>query len=128
MSKSGTKGQPARLPMPSSLMHEFLKAPGPQRKYRINFRHPAYAPDDNPLFALYASDHAEGGIHHHGLAHNACAIFADNRFDGYLSQTCNGEHGERIEAGCDDVLPAADADYYFYVPYPSGKPALNKPI
>jgi hypothetical protein len=101
---------------------QFLKAPSPRHKYRINFRHPAYAPDDNLLFTLYAWDHAEGGLHH-GLAHNACVIFANNRFDGYLSRTCNGEHGERIETAWDDVLPAAD--YFFYVPYPPSKSARS---
>jgi hypothetical protein len=78
-----------------------------------------------PTLYMYAWDHAEGGIHH-GLAHNACFIFADNRIDGYLSRTCDGEHGERVNAAWDDVLPAADTDYYFYVPYPplppSGEP------
>ncbi|CZR64040.1 uncharacterized protein PAC_13937 [Phialocephala subalpina] len=101
------------IPGPVPKQYEFLKAPGPLRKYRINFRHPAYARDDNPLFTLYAWDHVEGGIHH-GLAHNACSIFADNRIDGYLSRTCDGEHGERIKAAWDDFLPAADTDYYFY--------------
>ncbi|KAG4439238.1 hypothetical protein IFR05_005276 [Cadophora sp. M221] len=105
-------------PSPLPEHYEFLKAPSPRLKYRINFRHPAYAPDDNLLFTLYAWDHADGRIHH-GLAHCACSIFADNRIDGYLSRTCNSEHGDRIDASWDDVLRAADADYYFYVPYPS---------
>lgn len=100
--------------------YEFLKVPAPQRKYRINFRHPAYGPDDNPLFTLYAWDHADGGIHH-GFAHSACSIFADNRTDGYLSTTCVGDHGERVQAAWDEVLPAAVVDYYFYVPYPPGR-------
>jgi hypothetical protein len=86
----------------------------------VNFRHPAYGPDDNPLFTLYAWDHADGGIHH-GFAHSACSIFADNRTDGYLSTTCVGEHGERVQAAWDEVLPAAVVDYYFYVPYPPGR-------
>lgn len=106
--------------VPAPEHYEFLKAPTPQHKYRINFRHPAYEPDDNPLFTLYAWDHAEGGIHH-GLAHNACSIFADNRTDGYLSTICDGEYGERVQAGWDDVLPATIVDYYFYVPYPLSK-------
>ncbi len=107
------------IPGPLAEPYEFLKAPSPPRKYRIDFRHPAYASDDSPLFTLYAWDHGDGGIHH-GLAHNACSIFADNHIDGYLSKTCKGEHGERVNAAWDDVLPAADAEYYFYVPYPPG--------
>lgn len=110
----------AVIPGPIPEHYEFLKTPAPRRKYRINFRHPAYEPDDNPLFTLYAWDHAAGGIHH-GLAHNACSIFADNRTDGYLSRICDGEYGERIQAGWDEVLPAAVVDYYFYVPYPLGQ-------
>jgi hypothetical protein len=105
---------------PAPECYEFLKAPAPRRKYRVNFRHPAYGPDDSPLFTLYAWDHADGGIHH-GFAHSACSIFADNRTDGYLSTTCDGEHGERVQAGWDEVLPAAVVDYYFYVPYPPGR-------
>jgi hypothetical protein len=104
------------IPCPIPEQFEFLKAPVSRRKYRINFRHPAYELDDNLLFTLYAWDCAEGGIHH-GLAHSACSIFADNRIDGYLSRNCDGEHGEQIQAAWDEVLPAAVLDYYFYVPY-----------
>jgi hypothetical protein len=113
--------EPATI-IPGSIpeQYDFLKAPIPWRKYRINFRHPAYAPDDNLLFTLHAWDHAEGGIHH-GLAHNACSIIVDNRIDGYLSTTCDSEHGERIEATWDDLLLTTVTDYYFYVPYPSGR-------
>ena len=112
--------EPASLfPSPIPRQYEFLQAPVHHRKYRINFRHPAYAPDDNILFTLYAWDHDEGGIHH-GLAHGACSIFAGNCTNGYLSRTCDGEHGERILAAWDEVLPAAIADYYFYIPYPLG--------
>ncbi len=114
------------IPGPVPEKYEFLKAPSPPTKYRIRFWHPAYAHDDSPLFILWAWDDAEGGIHH-GLAHNACSIFADNRFDGYLSKTCDGEHGERINAAWDDILPAADTDYYFYVPYPPSKCCLERP-
>lgn len=108
------------IPCPLPQHYEFLRGPVPRRKYRINFRHPAYEPDDNILFTLYAWDHNDGGIHH-GFAHNACSIFADNHTDGYLSQTCEGEHGERIHVAWDEVLPAAVVDYYFYVPYPPGE-------
>lgn len=108
------------LPSPIPPSYEFLRAPTTSRRYRINFRHPAYEPGENILFTLYAFDHAEGGIHH-GLAHNACSIFADNRTDGYLSSTCSGEGGERVQASWDEVLPASAVDYYFYVPYPPGR-------
>jgi hypothetical protein len=45
----------------------FLAAPNPPRKYKIQFRYPAYPFDENILFTLYAWDHANGGLHH-GLA------------------------------------------------------------
>lgn len=103
---------------PAPKCYEFLKAPTPPEKYRIKFWHPSY---NTPLFTLEAYDHADGGIHH-GLAHSACSIFAENRTDGYLSTTRDGEHGKRVQAGWDAVLPAAAANYYFYVPYPPDFP------
>ncbi len=81
----------------------------------IRFRHPAYPPEDNLLLILYAWDHADGGLHY-GLAHTACAIIADNRFDGYLS-TSNLSNSDPIVVAWDDVLPAS-VDYYFHVPHP----------
>jgi hypothetical protein len=108
------------LPDPIPHPYKFLSAPNPLDRYRINFRHPAYEPGDDLLFSLYAFDHAEGGIHH-GLAHNACSIFADNHTDGYFSRTREGDGGERIQAAWDEVLPASAVDYYFYVPHPPGK-------
>ncbi|KAH7378620.1 hypothetical protein BKA64DRAFT_544215, partial [Cadophora sp. MPI-SDFR-AT-0126] len=96
--------------------YSFLQSPPiSSRKNLVNFRHPTYPPENSLLFSLYVWDHADGGIDH-GLAHNACAIIADNHFEGYLSRTCNGEP---ITAPWDDVLPA-DHDYYFHVPWPGG--------
>jgi hypothetical protein len=112
--------EPATLnPSPLPKHYEFLKAPSPH-KYRIRFRHPAYAVNDNILFTLYAWDHPGGGIHY-GLAHCACVIIADNRIDGYLSRTADTEFGDRIDAAWDDILPVRDTDYYFYVPRPPGE-------
>lgn len=102
---------PSPLPQP----YNFLSKPTAHRKYRINFRHPAYDYDDNLLFSLWGWDHENGGIHH-GLAHNACAIFADNRFDGWLSTGCKEGEGEKVTVGWDEVLPADVKDYYFFVP------------
>jgi len=111
---------PATLnPSPLAQHYEFLKAPSPH-KYRIRFRHPAYSANENIIFTLHAWDHPEGGIHY-GLAHCACAIIADNRLDGYLSTTVDGESDHRVDAAWDDVLPARDSDYYFHVPYPSSE-------
>jgi hypothetical protein len=82
------------------------------RHLRVVFHHPGYSPDDDTLFFLYAWDQAEGGLHY-GLAHNACAIIADNRHDGWLTAT---RDGPRIEAGLDEILPAGH--YWFHVPHP----------
>lgn len=85
-------------------------------RYRCNhlliFHHPGYWPGNDVLFSLYAWDQAEGGLHY-GLAHNACAIIADNRHDGWLTAT---REGPRIVQGLDDILPAGD--YWFHVPLP----------
>jgi hypothetical protein len=54
--------------------------------------------------------HHQRGLHY-GLAHNACEIVADNRYDGWLSAT---RSGKRIEACSNDVLPAGE--HWFFVP------------
>ncbi|KAK9781331.1 hypothetical protein SCARD494_14142 [Seiridium cardinale] len=51
---------------------------------RIIIRHPGYAEDDMPLLVFYGLDDATGGLYHN-IARTACAIVADNRFDGYIS-------------------------------------------
>lgn len=63
---------------------------------KVTFHHPGYPPQHDLLFSLYAWDSAsdQGGLHY-GLAHNACAIIADNRLDGYLSATREGGIGQR---------------------------------
>lgn len=101
--------------------YRFLETAATAHKYRINFRHPAYPAQENILFTLYAWDHPDGGLHS-GLAHNACSIIANNCANGYLTKTwtITEEGGERVDAGPDDVLPTAVADYYYYVPYPEG--------
>lgn len=81
---------------------------------RVNFYHPAYDRKDGLLFVLYAFDATGGGIHY-GLAHDACAIIADNRHDGWLTAT---RDGERIEAHWDDILPLGN--YWYHVPDKSG--------
>lgn len=78
--------------------------------HRVFFHHPAYEARNDLLFSLYAWDHPDGGIYH-AVAHNACAIIADNRIDGYLSNTRNGAP---IDAAMDDILPLGH--YYFHVP------------
>lgn len=78
--------------------------------HRVFFHHPAYEAEDDLLFSLHAWDHPDGGIYH-AVAHNACAIIAYNRTDGYLSTTRNGAP---IDAAMEDVLPSEH--YFFHVP------------
>jgi hypothetical protein len=90
---------------------------------KVIVRHPGYPPQDDRLFSLYAWDSAsnQGGLHY-GLAHNVCAIIADNRLDGYLSTTHEGGMGHRITMNPDEVLPAGD--YWFFVPPPQTSPGV----
>jgi hypothetical protein len=56
---------------------------------RLVVRHPGYTDDGtNELLALVATDRGldAPGVQY-GLVHTACAIFAGNRFDGWLSKT-----------------------------------------
>ena len=83
---------------------------GLYRKHRVLIRHPACLPYEDLLFSLYAWDHPNGGIYH-AVVHNACAIIADNRLDGYLTATRNGP---RLSIGMDEIL--SPGSYYFHVP------------
>jgi hypothetical protein len=103
-------------PVPPGFL--FLENASPPQSYRVHFRHPAYPDSSNVLLSLHAWDQAGGGIHY-GLAHTACAIIANNRFDGYLSREIDGS--SRIEAEWDSCLPAESHGFYFHVPPPSGK-------
>lgn len=95
----------------------FLESTSPPQSYRVAFRHPAYPDGSNVLLTLHAWDRVGGGIHY-GLAHTACAIVANNRFDGYLSLARDGS--SRIESEWDACLPPHSNGYYFHVQPPPG--------
>lgn len=78
--------------------------------HRIFLRHPAYSTEESLLFSLYAWDHPDGGLYH-AVAHNACAIIAGNRTDGYLTAT---RDGPQISTAMDGIL--FPGDYFFHVP------------
>ena len=82
----------------------------PPVNQRINVRHLAYEPGSDLLFTLYAWGHSKGGLQY-GLVHNAYAVVAANRRDGYLSEA---RDGGRIDAGCTDILDAGD--YFHHEP------------
>ncbi|RMJ05005.1 hypothetical protein CDV36_014323 [Fusarium kuroshium] len=80
----------------------------------VYFLHPGYPEGNNTLLHLPCLD--SGGIHHE-TARLACAIFANCRWDGYLSSS---RDGPAVSAHPDDVLP--HGRYYFIIdgedPYP----------
>lgn len=77
---------------------------------KIQFCHPGYKTDSNVLLQLSAYDGQ--GIHYQ-TAHTACAIVANNRWDGYLSVDIQGQHRVEPESP-DDCLQGQI--YYFHVP------------
>lgn len=82
----------------------------------IQFRHPGYqGVGKDLLFSLPGLDTANEvtGLHY-GTAHMACAIIANNAFDGYLTAT---RDGPRLDFHYDDLLTAPE--YWFHVPRPT---------
>ncbi|KAG8630656.1 hypothetical protein KVT40_002275 [Elsinoe batatas] len=87
----------------------------------VQVQHPGYA-GINILLRLPAVDSTASpaddgrvvcGIHHPTL-HTACAIVADNRFDGYLSTRKQSDSPGRIDREEQGVIPAGV--YYYHVP------------
>jgi hypothetical protein len=101
-------------PVPPDFL--FLESPSPPQSYRIRFRHPAYPDSSNVLLSLHAWDGA----------HTACAIIANNRFDGYLSIARDGSSS--IETEWDACLPTDSHGYYFHVPPPPGITMPHQPL
>ena len=88
----------------------------PLPDHKIRFRHPGY-PDTgnlNVLLTLYAFDHPDGGLHY-GTAFLACAIVAVNAFNGYMTET---RDGDKLEMEWDGLL--LKKEYYFNVPSTDG--------
>jgi len=79
-------------------------------RHRVLLRHPGYDDANNILILLQASDHSDGAFHHE-TARIACAIIADNRWDGYFTTTRNGP---RVDVPGNGLLPSGS--YYFQVP------------
>lgn len=77
--------------------------------HRVYLRHPGYTDTGNILMVLPALDHPQGGIHHE-TARIACAIVANNRWEGFLTET---RTGERALVGPDGILRGNN--YYFRV-------------
>jgi hypothetical protein len=102
---------PLTCPIPERYPN-FISSP------RLVVRHPGYNDDDsNAMLALVATDGSTDnpGVQY-GLVHTACAIFAGNRFDGWLSL----ERKPTVEGAIapQDLLPVGI--YYFHVPPDAG--------
>ncbi|KAK7422449.1 hypothetical protein QQZ08_009501 [Neonectria magnoliae] len=89
----------------------------------VRFFHPGYAdaggiPDFDVLISLEAFDDGGTGIHY-DTAHTACAILANNRWDGYFS---DDRHG-RLRAQPPDGMLRKE-QYYFCLP--SSDPSTDR--
>lgn len=76
---------------------------------RVYLRHPGYSDTGNILLALPALDHPQGGIHHE-TARIACAILANNRWEGFLTET---RTGQPVQVDSDGILRGKN--YYFRI-------------
>ncbi|KAI1499251.1 hypothetical protein F5X99DRAFT_390776 [Biscogniauxia marginata] len=104
----------SRCTSPIPARYEFLTRNVDKSKYLIRIRHPGYDDGDDLMLSLRAFDDADGGLHY-GFVHTACAIVADNSFDGYLSRTRDDHDGRnRVQVGTHSILPSGD--YWFHVP------------
>jgi hypothetical protein len=77
--------------------------------HKARFRHPGYGDNSNILIILPGLDHSQGGIHHE-TARIACAMLANNRWDGFFTKT---RTGAPVELEPDGILHGKD--YYFRV-------------
>ncbi|KAH0282660.1 hypothetical protein KCU62_g9567, partial [Aureobasidium sp. EXF-3399] len=77
----------------------------------LHVRHPRTL---EVLISLSAWNHEDGALHF-GLVHNACAIIAGNRHDGYLSQSTNVS-APRVTMKHAELLPAQPEAYFYHVP------------
>src|SRR2546430_78301 len=75
--------------------------------HKVTFRHPGYNDGNNIILVLPALDHLEGGIHYE-TARIACAICANNQWDGYFTET---RTGPQVEIEIDGILRGKE--YYF---------------
>ena len=80
-------------------------------EFDISFRHPAYKDPSDIFMILPGLDHPQGGILHHHTALAACAIVANNRFEGWFTEDQEGKIPVNIPS--DGIL--RKRDYYFHV-------------
>lgn len=76
----------------------------------IAIYHPGYPDGDAPLLALRGYDTEQGHLWR-DVAHTACAIICNNRFDGWLSKFKSSD-AERFD---DELLPSGK--YWWHMPH-----------
>jgi len=131
---SGTKPIMYQTPGPTlHLLHQFpsifikvsmaavpLQLRAPKSAFRvcgdsakgITFLHPGYPDGNNTLLILPRFD--AGGVHYE-TARTACALLANNRWDGYFALTRGGDSVvDTLDGGIDGIL--MDQIYYFCLP------------
>lgn len=88
---------------------------------RLRVLHPGYEDGSNELLALVATDGEADtpGIQFH-IVHTACAIIANNPFDGWLSRS-RDPNQDLAEMLPSELLPVCD--YYFHLPLSANLPA-----
>lgn len=108
-----TLRSPARSPSPP-------QTPGPNDFPSVNIHHPGYKDRTDTLLSLAPVDveeRADGsfarGVQFHAV-HTACAIIANNRFDGWISLDKAGMNIFRRALPEDEIL--VGGKYWFHVP------------
>ncbi|KAG9585795.1 hypothetical protein KCU77_g9827, partial [Aureobasidium melanogenum] len=98
------------FPPPPPPEYAFLLR-GPLPDHKVHVHHPR---TNDILISMSAWDHEDGALHF-GLVHNACAIIAGNRHDGYLSRSRDASL-PRLTMNHLDLLAASSAIYFYHVP------------
>ncbi|KAK9477690.1 hypothetical protein V1514DRAFT_320817 [Lipomyces japonicus] len=88
----------------------------------VYIHHPGCDEKTDLLFRLYAPDYISGGIHF-SLLMDACAIFANNRNDGWLATDRGGLN--RVKPQPEDVL--ASGHYWYHLPR-KGRQSAKWPV
>src|SRR4051812_11011081 len=110
----------ANQPSPNCHIFVEIREPAPRSAWnhvcslpvcRVTFHHPAY--ESTRLIELSAFDGLSGGIHY-GTALLLCGIIADNIWDGWLTET---RDGNKVDVDKDVVLTGRD--YFFHLPRPA---------
>ncbi|KAK5687979.1 hypothetical protein LTR17_026599 [Elasticomyces elasticus] len=88
----------------------------------VSIYHPGYTDHGAVLFSLPATDgNAQAPGVHRDVLHTACALIANNRFDGFISASRN-PHTAHDDLDRTQILPTGT--YYFHLPQSLDAPTL----